>query len=374
MTTRWALVFAFVANGLGGPTFLARLPERQDELELSDGRLGLALLGLAFGALLSSAPSATLVRRYGSRNVTAGAGFGIALTLWLTAVAPSGIALFGALAVVGAADAAMDIAMNANGAAHEATTGRSILHRLHASWSLGALAGAASAAAAAALDIPMSAHFLAVGVLILVLSLAARPGLVAVDPEPEAATVERRARRLPAVLVVLGVATLVAALLEGTPGDWSAVQLARFDVSDGLAPLGTAAFMGGMLAGRLVGDRNTDRHGGTKVLQRGMALCAFGLIAGAASGQPLPFLVGVAVAGFGLSGFFPLAFSAASRVTGVAGGAGAAVVSLAARAGFLIEPPIVGNVAEAFDLRWSFVLAGVVAAGIALAAPKIVPR
>jgi fucose permease len=175
------------------------------------------------------------------------------------------------------------------------------------------------------------------------------------------------------VLVVLGVATMVAALLEGTAGDWSAVQLARLDVSDGLAPLGTAAFMAGMLAGRLVGDRNTDRHGGTVVLQRGMALAAFGLLAGAAWGEPLPFLAGIAIAGFGMSGFFPLAFSAASRVPGIAGGAGAAVVSLTARAGFLIEPPIVGNIAEALDLRWSFALAGLVAAGLALAAPKIVP-
>ena len=192
--------------------------------------------------------------------------------------------------------------------------------------------------------------------------MAASTGLLRVDPPPAVAAVERRPRRLPTVLVVLGAATVAAAVLEGTPGDWGAVQLDRLDVSDGLAPLATAAFMGGMFAGRLVGDRRTDRHGGAVVLRRGMALCAVGLAVGAAWGEPLPFVAGVALAGFGLSGFFPLAFSAAARVPGIAGGVGAAVVSLAARAGFLVEPPVVGAVAEATDLRVSFALAAVVAA------------
>ena len=88
VTTKRALVLAFVANGLGGPSFLARLPERQRDLELSDAGLGLVVLGLAFGALVASTGAAWAVRRYGSRNVTTAAGVTIGATLWLTAAPP----------------------------------------------------------------------------------------------------------------------------------------------------------------------------------------------------------------------------------------------------------------------------------------------
>lgn len=373
MTPRRALVLAFVANGLGGPSFVARLADRQRELDVSDAALGAALLGLAFGALLASPIVPRLIVRFGSRQVTAGAGIAIGATLWLAAVAPTAPAMFAGLAIVGAADAAMDIGMNANGAAYEAVGGRSVLHRLHAAWSFGALAGAGLATAAAAAGIGPAPQLVATGVVVAALSVIARPGLLA--PDPPAVAVDDGAplpRRWPAALVVLGVATVAAALLEGPPGDWSAVQLDRIGVDVGLAPLGTAAFMAGMFGGRLVGDRHTDRHGGAFVLRRGMALCAVGLVAGAAWGEPVPFLVGVALAGYGLSGYFPLAFSASARIPGVTGGAGTAVVSLGARAGFLLSPPLVGAIADATDLRVAFAATAAVAAAIAVAAPRIV--
>ena len=151
------------------------------------------------------------------------------------------------------------------------------------------------------------------------------------------------------------------------------MQADRLGVDEGLAPLGTAAFMGGMLLGRLLGDRHTDRHGGARVLRTGMALCAAGLALGVVWAEPLPFLVGIAVAGAGLAGYFPLAFSAAARIPGIAGGAGAAAVSLGARFGFLIEPPLVGAVADATELRVSYAIAASIAVGIAVLAPVISP-
>ncbi|MFS8583763.1 MAG: MFS transporter, partial [Acidimicrobiia bacterium] len=49
-----AVAVVFVANGLGGPSFLPRLPERQASLGLSDAGLGAVLVGLAVGALAAS--------------------------------------------------------------------------------------------------------------------------------------------------------------------------------------------------------------------------------------------------------------------------------------------------------------------------------
>ncbi|HEX5944709.1 MAG TPA: hypothetical protein VFY82_00455, partial [Acidimicrobiales bacterium] len=85
------------------------------------------------------------------------------------------------------------------------------------------------------------------------------------------------------------------------------------------------------------------------------------------------FAAGLVVAGVGASGFFPLAFSAAGNTAGVAPGAGAATVSLSARLGFLIEPLLMGGLAELVGLRWAFAAVAAVALGLAAAARRIIP-
>jgi MFS family permease len=80
------------------------------------------------------------------------------------------------------------------------------------------------------------------------------------------------------------------------------------------------------------------------------------------------------VAGLGAAGLFPLAFSAAATTPGVAPGAGAATVSLAARLGFMAEPVLMGTLAELVGLRWAFAVVAGVAAAVALAAPRVLAR
>jgi hypothetical protein len=109
------------------------------------------------------------------------------------------------------------------------------------------------------------------------------------------------------------------------------------------------------------------------VLRGGMALAAAGLAVGVAVDHPLAFAVGLVVAGVGASGFFPLAFSAAARTPGVAPGAGAATVSLAARLGFLVEPLLMGALAEAITVRWAYAVVAGLAVALAVAAPRVVP-
>jgi MFS family permease len=408
-----AVAVAFVANGLGGPSFLPRLPERQASLGLSDAGLGLVLMGMALGALAASPVAGRAVGRVGSRPVVVGATLTLAASLWAAGAAPEPVVLFAALALIGAADAAMDIAMNANGAAYERRTGRSLMHRLHGAWSLGALGAAGLAAIAAAAGVSLTWQLTAVGAAMAGSVLATRSGLVTGDagdtitgptdaePEPSAhpaipanpdpasttappvdhhrqnagdgAGRRRRMRRRVGPLVVLGAATVGGAVIEGAPSDWSAIRLERLGAGPGVAALGFAAFMAGMLAGRAVGDRLTDRFGGHAVLWGGMVLVAGGLLAGVVVDRPEVFGVGLVVAGVGASGFFPLAFSAAGSTPGVAPGAGAATVSLTARLGFLVEPLVIGALADLVGLRWAFLGVAGLALVMAAAAARIVP-
>jgi len=395
-----AIAAVFVANGLGGPSFLPRLPERQEALGLSDAGLGLVLVGMAAGALAASPAAGRAVGCVGSRPVAVAAAVAVAASLWTAGAAPHPVVLFVALAGIGAADAAMDIAMNANGAAYERVSGRSLMHRLHGAWSLGSLTAAGVAALLAALGVSLTWHLLGVGIVIAATGLAARRRLVADDhlagdhradasppsgPEPAAVPEPPRAAdrvatrrppfgRVAGPLVALSAVTLAGAVIEGGPSDWSALRLERLGAGPGVAALGFAAFTAGMLAGRLTGDHLTDRHGGAAVLRGGMALVAAGVLAGALVDHPLAFAGGLVVAGLGAAGLFPLAFSAAATTPGVAPGAGAATVSLAARLGFMAEPVLMGTLAQLVGLRWAFVAVAALAAAVALAAPRVLGR
>jgi MFS family permease len=374
---------AFVANGLGGPSFLARLPERQSDLGLSDATLGLTLVGMALGAMAASPVAGGLVGRWGSRPVLLVAAAGLGASLWTVGAAPDAPTLFAALTVVGATDAAMDISMNANGAAYEGRSGRSVMHALHGTWSVGALAAAGIAAACAAAGVPLTVHLALAGAAIAGSVLVTRRGLVGGDarrpvPPGDGAGEGGRSRvaasrRAIRPIIVLAAATVGGAIIEGAPSDWSAIQLERMGVGAGVAALGYAAFMAGMVAGRFIGDRLTDRIGGAFVLRAGTALVAAGLLAGIAVNHPAAFAIGLTLAGLGAAGFFPLAFSAAARTDGVSPGTGAATVSLAARLGFMVEPVLVGAVADLVGLRWAFGLVAGVALVLAAAAPRIIP-
>src|SRR5690606_7499884 len=120
-------------------------------LGLSDAGLGAVLVGLAVGALAASPLAGRAAERFGSRRAVLAAAVGLAGAPWTAGAGPPPAALFAALAAIGAADAAMDIAMTANGAAYERRAGRSLMHRLHGAWSRGSLGAAGLAAAAAGL-------------------------------------------------------------------------------------------------------------------------------------------------------------------------------------------------------------------------------
>jgi hypothetical protein len=122
-----------------------------------------------------------------------------------------------AVLVVGAANGALDIAMNAQGIAVERAATRRLFNFLHAGFSFGALAGAGLAAAAAAAGVPPLPHLAATAAAGAVIALVLARGLL---PDRGAADARRIAcptRRL----ATLGVVAFCALLAEGAVFDWT---------------------------------------------------------------------------------------------------------------------------------------------------------
>ena len=349
-TARLAVIAYFALSGLVFGSWAARIPAVQDELDLSESRLGLALLGIAVGSILAMPNAGWLIGRFGSRRVTAVTATLVCVVLPLLPLAPSGLLLGFTLALFGAAYGLLDVAMNAQAAAVEARYGRPIMSSFHGVFSAGGLVGAAMAAAVAGLDVAPEPHLLAVAVVLLGLALAARPALLpaSTDRTDDGPAFARPTRALAGLCLV----AFCVLLSEGAIADWSAVLLSTdLGAGAGLAAAGFAAFSLTMAAGRFAGDRLAELLGPAGLLRVGGALVAVGLGGALLLGTPWAALVGFALTGAGLAGTFPVLLSAAGRSTDLPAGTAISAVATAGYAGFLVGPPTIGFVAEAAGLR-----------------------
>ena len=159
---------AFVGSGFAFASWAARIPQVRDRLQLDPSELGLVLLAIAAGSVLALPLSGPVIARIGSRRtVTAMALLlGVALAGGRRRLAGRMVPVVMALFLLGFATGAWDVAMNVQGAVVERRLGRSIMSRFHAGYSLGTVAGALVGAAMVALDVPVTAHLLAVAALV----------------------------------------------------------------------------------------------------------------------------------------------------------------------------------------------------------------
>jgi MFS family permease len=360
---RRAVTVAFLANGLTTATWLSRIPAVRDDLALSASTLGLVLLGLSAGVLLALPVAGGLVPRLGSRRVVAlGAALAV-VALPVVGLAAGPWTLAAMLLLFGAGNSTMDVAMNAQGAAVERGYGRSIMVGLHGAWSVGALLGALAGSLAAATGLAVLPHFTITAVVIAVLTGATLPWLRIVDRTGRSAGAPRFAWPHGA-LVPLALVALASTLGESTASDWSGVHLRDIvGVDPGRAPWGFVAFTAAMVAARLSGDVVTRRLGASTVVRLGGSLAGLGFVLVAAVPTLPAALIGFAMVGLGVAPIVPLVFSAAAAA-GRSAGEGIGAVATVGYGGFLAGPPIIGFVADRFDLRVSLLAVGVLLAAM----------
>lgn len=349
----------FALNGFVVSSLYARLPAVKDRLELSNGELSLALLGLTAGLLLAQPLTGALVARRGSAPVTVLGAVGCCAAVVGPAVAGSLALLVLSCAVLGFFNGTLDVAMNVQGVTVENTLGRPILSRLHALFSVGMLTAAVTASALSSAGARLSAHLAGVAVAGLAVTALAARHLRRGDAQP--GPVFARPSR---ALAALGAIAFAALLCEGAVADWSAVHLHdTLGLATGPAALGLAAFALSMTVGRLLGDRLAAALEPATHMRAGAALAAAGLVTAALAPGAGVAIAAFAVAGLGLSSLFPVVVRAAGSAPNIA------AVSSAGYTGLVAGPPLIGAVAEATSLRAALaVILGALSAAIVVLA------
>ncbi|MEE1740577.1 MFS transporter [Streptomyces sp. BE147] len=360
----------FALDGFLFAGWVVRIPAIKQQTGASASTLGLALLGVSAGAVVTMMLTGRLCRRYGSHAVTVVCGVLLSLSIALPAQTRSATSLGLVLLVFGAAYGGMNVAMNSAAVDLVAALRRPVMPSFHAAFSLGGMIGAGLGGLVAGGLSPATHLFVLTGVG-LVVTAAVGPVLLRHPSRSAAPAASRppsaperrpdgRARR---VVVLFGVIALCTAYGEGALADWGALHLEQdLHAHPGLAAAGYSLFALTMTIGRLTGTTLLERLGQTRTLVMGGVIAAAGMLLGALAPTAWLALAGFAVTGLGLANIFPVAVSRAGEL---AGPSGVAAASTLGYGGMLLGPPAIGFLADWSSLPVALTTVALLAAAAA---------
>ena len=370
--TPWrAVAAAFALNGVLLGCWASRIPAVVSNLGLSESALGVLLLFMGAGALVSFPVAGRLSDHFGAVRITRWIAAAYLLTIVLVGLSGTTALMAGALLLFGMCHGAMDVTMNSWASEVESHMARPVMSSFHAMWSLGAGLGAAGGYLATSTGTGVALHFtlaaLAAGVLFgpfLLLDWASVIRRSAVG-----GTVFALPR---GPLIAVGMVALGSGLGEGAVADWSAVFLRdALGADESRATLGYAAFSVAMVGMRLSVDRVIARLGPVTVARAGGVVAAAGYLLCVLTTVPWVGLAGFVLVGVGLAAVVPMAFSRAANDPEIPAGQAIASVATLGYGAMLLGPPAIGFIAHATSLRTAFLVVAACAALIAVLAGSL---
>ncbi|QIY61259.1 MFS transporter [Streptomyces sp. RPA4-2] len=375
---RIALTAFFALDGFVFAGWVVRIPAIKEQTGASASTLGLALLGVSAGAVITMTLTGRLCRRFGNHPVTVVCAVILSLSVALPPLTHSAAALGAVLLVFGSAYGGINVAFNSAAVDLVAALRRPIMPSFHAAFSLGGMIGAGLGGLVAG-SLSPTRHLLGLTFIgLLVTAVAGRvllreeapaapdhrphhddaPAAPNRTPHDDAAPGSRRPAkervrrrtdsRIRVLVLVFGVIALCTAYGEGALADWGALHLEQdLDAHPGVAAAGYSCFALTMTIGRLSGTALLERLGRTRILVVGGATAAAGMLLGSLAPSAWAALLGFAVTGLGLANIFPVAIE---RAGALAGPGGVAAASTLGYGGMLLGPPAIGFMADWFSL------------------------
>ncbi|MEU2421255.1 MFS transporter [Streptomyces sp. NPDC007851] len=362
---RIAITAFFAMDGFVFAGWVVRIPDIKHQTHASVGALGLALLGVSAGAVITMTLTGRLCRRYGSHRVTVACAILLALSVALPPLTHSVPALGAVLLVFGAAYGGLNVAFNSAAVDLVAALRRPVMPTFHAAFSLGGMIGAGLGGLVAGALSP-TRHLLTLTVIgLLVTAVAGRTLLRHDIPVPHTedraeAGPRRPDRRTRRMVFVFGLIALCTAYGEGAMADWGALHLRQdLGASAGVAAAGYTCFALAMTVGRASGTRLLERLGRSRTVVFGGGTAAAGMLLGSLAPWVWVTLLGFAVTGLGLANLFPVAVE---RAGALAGPSGVATASTLGYGGMLLGPPAIGFMADWASLPTALTSVAVLAA------------
>ncbi|MDL4861880.1 MFS transporter [Halomonas elongata] len=370
----WLAVAAmfFLNGGLFG-SWASRIPTVASHHDLDGVRLGLLLLVLAAGALISFPLAGRASDAFGAARTTLAIAVAYTLALMMIACAFNLWMTAAALFLFGAGHGAMDVTMNSWGGEAERFIEKPVMSSFHAMWSLGAGVGAAVGYMAVRLDLSLLAHFALIGTVMSVSTI----WLANIGWQSETRPRPAGTKRFPlphGILLWVGIIAFCSSLGEGAVADWSAVFLVTVtSATMAQGAIGYAVFSMAMVIMRLIGSGVISWLGPVRAARFAGCSASIGVLLAVLPANFMVALLGFFFLGIGYALIMPLAFSRAANDSDTPPGIAIASVATLGYGGMLLGPPLIGFVAHFVTLHYAFGILGLLALLIVFTASSLEP-
>ncbi|MEQ9423066.1 MAG: MFS transporter [Cyclobacteriaceae bacterium] len=347
---RVAVSTLFFINGFLYANWASRLPELEQQLNISHAQLGSLLFTLALGAVSAMPFTGWFAMKFGSANVIKLMAVLICFSIVFLAVPDALIAVSLVFFMIGVSNGAMDVVMNEQAVLVERNWKKTIMSSFHAVWSIGMAVGAVAASLFSKAEIPLQSHLMIVCSFALMIFLFATRYLIKERVKSDG---QSSSFMLPTKAIIpLGLIAFCGMLSEGAMADWSAIYMNQvIGATEALSALVVGAFGVAMTIGRVFGDYLTEKLGKKKlmVMNAIVAILGFTLALGVATS--LTTVVGFFMVGLGLATIVPIIYSTAGNTPGISPSLGIAMATTIGYSGFFVGPPVIGYLGDVFGLR-----------------------
>ena len=364
--TQHATRAVFFIGGFGAASWAPLVPLLRERLAIGEDVLGLLLLCIGIGSLLTMPLSGAAAVRLGCRKVLTFASLAFAVLLFLLSQVSEILAAVPVLLLFGAVMGCIDVVVNIQAVIVEKASGRRLMSGMHGLWSVGGFAGAGLFGVwVGGLGLsPTASTLIAAGIMTGAILFFARFLL------PYGGEAGGRMLAVPrGIVTFVGIIACIAFLVEGAIMDWSGVFLTAvrgFDMS--LAGTGFTVFSAAMLTMRLIGDRLVQEMGQKRVILGGSLLALAGFLAVIFAPEAWLLYAGFFAIGVGSANIVPVFFSLLGRQKDMPIGLAVPAVSTLGYLGILMGPAAIGALAHAASLYAAFgLLAGLVAVQFVIA-------
>lgn len=360
---------AFFISGFAMAAWAPLVPFSKTRLAIHEATLGLLLLCMGAGSIVSMPLAGALSARWGCQRVLVASALLVCASLPLLALAPTAPWLGVALFLFGAGIGGLGCAGNIQAILVERASGRPMMSGFHGLFSLGGVAGAGGMIVLlGVLGTSLGQATAAVAAVVLALLALAAPHFLAGGGAQSGPAFARPT----GVVLFIGTLCFILFLAEGAILDWSAVFLTQVQgMPAERAGLGYAAFATAMTVGRLTGDRWVRRIGPQRTVLTGALLAAAGLaLATLAPTWPLA-LPGFALVGLGCSNIVPVLFSLAGRQHAMPESLAVPAIATMGYAGVLMGPALIGFVAHGTSLVAALLLLAGLLGAVAASARRL---
>ena len=347
--------FFIYAFSLGA--MFPRLDDIQTSLEIDKAELGLLLLCIPLGLQITLLFADRLVRAISLKNVICLGIPSICFTQF-AAVAVNQIAFFAFFLIIcGAFVAVVEVAINLEADRVEHALGSRIMNRSHAFWSIGFFSAAVVGALFSQFKVMLEIHFLLVcGIAFLISKIIFEDYIVATPRHANVTTIKKISLPTGPIFVMV-LFTMSAMLVEGASIDWSVIFMREIHSASPLISgfsLAMAAFSQALV--RFFGDNLLNKFGPILISVASLFFMFLGIFLVVLSNSSTLAIFGFLFLGAGSAVIFPMAISIAASRSDRPAETNVASLTQFAFGMFLLGPPILGFVGEAYSLRWSFSL------------------